>query len=147
MTTNTVNCPVSNHFYFKADSKYLLRGNKISALLLQSTIIPLNETQFVSLGLCFESYNDFEVDRQLALFRVIFPVSNHFCNSLKKPSTMHLRYIFLFVSLITISKDEQDTSFYSMHCNKRSRPAPIQTLHFPLVGIRIGTYQQYKNVV
>ena len=27
----TVNCPVSNHFYFKADSKYLLRGNKISA--------------------------------------------------------------------------------------------------------------------
>ena len=39
----------------------------ISALLLQSTIISLNnETQFVSLGLCFESYNDFEVDRQLA---------------------------------------------------------------------------------
>ena len=59
-------CPVSNHFYFKADSKYLLRGNKISALLLQSTIIPLNnETQFVSLELCFEAYNDFEVDRQL----------------------------------------------------------------------------------
>ena len=46
----TVNCPVSNQFNFKADSKYLLRGNKISALLLQSTIIPLNnEIQFVSL--------------------------------------------------------------------------------------------------
>ena len=28
-----VNCPVSNHFYFKADSKYLLRGNKILSLL------------------------------------------------------------------------------------------------------------------
>ena len=43
------------------------KGNKISALLLQSTTVPLNdETQFVSLGLCFESYNDFEVDRQLA---------------------------------------------------------------------------------
>ena len=26
----TVNCPVSNHFYFKEDSKYLLNGNKIS---------------------------------------------------------------------------------------------------------------------
>ena len=59
----SVNCPVSHHFYFKADSKYLLSGNKISALLLQSTIIPLNnETQFVSLRLCFESHNDFEVD-------------------------------------------------------------------------------------
>ena len=30
---HTVNCPVSNQIYFKADSKYLLRGNKISALL------------------------------------------------------------------------------------------------------------------
>ena len=61
----TVNCPVSNHFYFKADSKYLIRGNKISALLLQSAINPpINETQFVSLGLFLESYNDFEVDRQ-----------------------------------------------------------------------------------
>ena len=63
----TDNCPVSNHFYFKMDSNYLLRGNKISTLLLQSTIILLNnETQFVSLGLCFESYNDIEVDRQFA---------------------------------------------------------------------------------
>ena len=77
-----VNCAVSNHFYFKAVSKYLLRENKISALLVQSTIVPLNnEPQFVSLELCFESYNDFEVDQQLAWFRVIFPVWNHFCNS------------------------------------------------------------------
>ena len=52
---NTVNCPVSNHFYFKADSKYLLRGNKISAFT-----IPLNNK------LSFRSYNDFEVDRQLS---------------------------------------------------------------------------------
>ena len=47
---------------------------------------------------------------------------------------MHLRYIFLFVSLITTSKDKQDTSFYRIHCNKRSRPAPIHTLFFPLCG-------------
>ena len=61
---STVDCPVSNHFYFKADSKYLLGENKISALFLQSTIIPLNnETRFASL--CLESYNNFEVDRQL----------------------------------------------------------------------------------
>ena len=79
---NTVNCKVSNHFYFKVDSKYLFRRNETLALLLQSTIISLNnETQFVLFGLCFELYNDFEVDRQLAWFRVIFPVSNHFCNS------------------------------------------------------------------
>ena len=63
----TVICPVSNLFYFKTDSKYLLKGNKISALLLQSNIFPLNnETLFVSLVLGFESYNDFEVDRQFA---------------------------------------------------------------------------------
>ena len=65
--TCTVYGPVPNHFYFKAYSKKLLWVNKISVLLLQSTIIPLNnEPQFVSFGLCYVSYLSFEVGRQFA---------------------------------------------------------------------------------
>ena len=42
-------------------------SEEISRLPLQSTIIPLNnETQIVSLVLCFESSNDIEVDRQFS---------------------------------------------------------------------------------
>ena len=52
--------------------------------------------------------------------------------------------LVLFVSLITASKDEQDTSFYRIHCNKWSRPVSIQTLRFPFFGMRIGTQQYVK---
>ena len=87
----TVNGPVPNHFYFKAYSKLLLRVNKISVLLFQSTIIPLNnEPQFVSFGLCYVSYHGFEVGSQFAQLRVICPVSNHFRNSKKLPSVVQL---------------------------------------------------------
>ena len=82
MDTRTVNCPVPNHSYFKVDSNYSLRGNKMLALLLQSTILPRNNIdKFVSHEFCYESYNVFEVDCQFSRFLVILLVSNHFCNS------------------------------------------------------------------
>ena len=45
---------------------------------------------------------------------------------------MHLRYIFLFVSLIT-TKDEQDTSFYRIHCT--SPPSRLWMKLFFQLGI------------
>ena len=63
---------VPGHFYFYAVSKFLPRENDISVSLLQSIITPLNsESQFVCFRLCYESYDDFEVDRQFDRFQVI----------------------------------------------------------------------------
>ena len=56
---------------------------------------------------------------------------------------MHLRYVFNFVSIITTSKDEKDTSFtvfiaINGQGLRQSRPF---VSHF--VGMGIGTHQQY----
>ena len=109
--------------------KRLLRAKNISVLLLQMTIISLNnEPQLVSFELCYVSCHGFEVSYQFSQFQVFFQVSNHFIKSKKLPYVVQLHKGFDMFGSIATSNDENGALFYSIHLNKLAQIQKVSSL-------------------